>query len=213
MREKSTMNSIVGGEKEKYLPKCNVLGVCGHRNDNGCCKLLTSVYKNGKCKFQIDPVRLEEIQSTMITSSANKKVESDINHEDHDSVENIPSREFAESVLKGHYVTDNEHEETCQFYTIAGCKATSQKSCYRCRFYVPNMLTKTNILAEDVTNAITTLEKTKKKLAKVESNNRRLMQNVISTTKECDSLIKECGSLITELLKNEIIESTHYGEF
>jgi len=39
------------------------------------------------------------------------------------------------------------------------------------------------------------------------------MQNVISTTKECDSLIKECGSLITELLKNEIIESTHYGEF
>jgi len=60
-------------------------------------------------------------------------------------------------------VTDNEHEETCQFYTIAGCKATSQKSCYRCRFYVPNMLAKTKILAEDVTNAITTLEKNKEK--------------------------------------------------
>ena len=76
---------------------------------------------------------------------------------------------------------------------------TQQSSCYHCRFYVPNMLAKTQMLADNIIKAIDSKEKTEECLTRTERKLKKSENNV--------------RSLLDKILAYEITESTHYGEF
>ena len=155
------------------------------------CKILTSTYPDNRCPFCKD--ELVKTEHTVQQKPKKKEVTTD-------EIESIVN-----SILENAMVPMKDQDDSCSFYTKGGCKATSHKTCLRCRFYKPTLLHKMTITAECILEIV----KQKKALGILQD---KTQKRLVETKRKLAETREKLELSDNEILKAEIINSTHYSE-